>query len=733
MAERNILFTDFNSPDNQTPGNFETLYNDEQVQQALAIETREAEEKVRTTVEHYAYLTQKLQDDAADLAASSDELHQDPAKYLQTIAAELKKNDPSAYQQQVDLLKNNQAEFIKQHETQLKTKAEALKKQYLQTQSDGILAKKEVEGKVSSARQQQQYQRENPAMYNKLYSLQKSAGGDDGASSLIIRSEKSGELGLAAKLRKQLASGQNIGIDFVIRDGKVTFPDRPVNGEQMALLLDFLQRHGIENFELPPQCDENLKDAYEQARKDREEGAAQAARENDRRMPASPDPERPGGLAQQEAPFPERQLNGEVDPGENLVGKEPEIKEKEAKSDSEYKKACKGIETWLQKNQNKKEGASYWKHTHLVRRGGWTVYSVYPNENSDNYKNDGKRKNGEISETYSFRLYVRPNKSGGIDTAYAMPKGGKVTDGVADKLIGMQKAAGCKYIRFPTGLSDDDTGVFRIACARAGVIPRGIGINEHHAQKMIDAAKGTLSEKDLEEFKFRLACQMEANMGSKTEDRTSNKIADLKGEYYFTPFKKKFENIIKPDLQEKINGKDATEVIGSARAIEDVYKYYTQSHNGNIGQMMETMEEADKKAFQEKLAAENIVFDPEIKVREMPDAVMKAMYDSLSEKRAAEVGPELERELSQKREIDRDTKASDVTRGAVEDASNRLKELTGSMENDHAVPGMRIPYLGRPSYNYPKHLGGNENQQSEEGSAKPAARKPLPQRPQHSM
>lgn len=734
MAERNILFTDFNSPDNQTPGNFETFYSDEQVQRALAIETREAEAKVREVTEEYKSRLQKLQDDAADLAALSDELHTDPAKYLGSIAERLKKENPAVYQEQADLLKSNQAEFIRQHEAQLKQKAESLKKDYLQTQRNGILAKKEAEGKVSQAKQQQQYQQDNPALYNKLYSLQKSAGGDDGASSLIIRSEKSGELGLAAKLRKQLGNGQNLGIDFVIRDGKITFPDRPVNSEQMALLLDFLQRHGIENFELPPQCDENLKDAYEKAHKEREKAAAQAARENDQRMPASPDPARPDAITQQEAPFAENIISSEADPGEDLVGKEPELKEQEKKSETEFEKACKGMETWLQKNQNKKQYASYWKHSHLMRKGGWTVYSVYPNENRNNYKNDGKRKNGEVSETYAYRIYLRPNKKGGIDVAYAMPKGGKVTDAVADKVIGMQKAAGCKYVRFPTGLSDEDTGVFRIACARAGVVPRGVGINEHHAQKMIDAAKGVLSEKDLEEFKFRLACQMEANMGSKSEDRTSKKIAELKGDYYFSPFKKKFEDIIKPDLQEKVNGKNAEEVIGSAKAIEDVYKYYSGAHNGNIGQMMSIMEEADRKAFTDKLMAEGIAVDPEIKVRDMPDSVMKALYTSLSEKRTAEVGPALIEELRQKREIDPDTKASDVTRNAVEDASNRLKELAGSMENDHAVPGMRIPYLGHPSYNYPKHLDDNTQQQTNGSNAQPpAGRTPLQQRPQRSM
>ena len=56
---------------------------------------------------------------------------------------------------------------------------------------------------------------------------------------------------------------------------------------------------------------------------------------------------------------------------------------------------------------------------------------------------DGKRdKNGNVNETYSYRIMIKPDGKGGIHVGYAMPKGGKVTDDVADKVIALQKAKG---------------------------------------------------------------------------------------------------------------------------------------------------------------------------------------------------------------------------------------------------------------------------------------------------
>lgn len=86
------------------------------------------------------------------------------------------------------------------------------------------------------------------------------------------------------------------------------------------------------------------------------------------------------------------------------------------------------METWLQKSLGKEKNLSYFRRERndrlrdFVSLKGWTVYSVYPSRNPDNYKLDGKRKDGVPNETYSFRIMIKPNGKGGIDVGYAMPK-----------------------------------------------------------------------------------------------------------------------------------------------------------------------------------------------------------------------------------------------------------------------------------------------------------------------
>lgn len=365
------------------------------------------------------------------------------------------------------------------------------------------------------------------------------------------------------------------------------------------------------------------------------------------------------------------------------------------------------METWLQKSLGKEKNLSYFRRERndrlrdFVSLKGWTVYSVYPSRNPDNYKLDGKRKDGVPNETYSFRIMIKPNGKGGIDVGYAMPKGGKVTDQVADKVVALQKSQGNKYIRFPKGLSDDDTGVFRMACARAGVIPRGIGINEHHAKKMIDAASGTLSEKDLEIFKYRLALQMEANMGADTNGRQANKVAELKGEYFFSPFKDRFDDTLKPALQDAINGKEADKVIGASRAIQEIYGLYEKASEAQVGDLVNLMQPEDQKAFLDSMTKAGITMDPEMDVRAMPKEYMSKMFAVLSEKHAKNAAKEMESEFARRRETDPDAKSYDVTKEMVADETANLRQMGDNLEKDHHVPGLRVPYLGSPRHDYP--------------------------------
>ncbi len=731
MADRSILFSNFNSPDAENPGDFEASYSEQQVERALKRKVEEFQRKINEAREKFEENKQIQADRFDNNKTLTDLLASNPQEYFTSISADLKKQDEAEFERMKDLLDHNLAEFIKESETKLKQEQDDIKRQLIDNQKDHQKTHDALTKSRDAASKQQEYYESNPELYTKLYTIQQQAKAEDsgeakdGTSSMIIQSDK-GELGLA--IQKQMEGSP---VFFAIRDGKITFPDRPIAEDQMKELLHFLYMRGIKDFELPPNIDPNLKETFEKA---------QAARAEEEANRPNPDP-RPYE-EQREEPRAENTIDGEDEiPGvaadatqdhwlDNSDELAPEKAKDKDKKKEGYSKAIEDMHKWLQKGKGKVKGESYF----VTERGsikdfvtlrGWTVFSVYPNRNKDNYKLDGKRdKNGNINETYSYRIMIKPDGKGGIKVGYAMPKGGKVTDEVADKVVGLQKSQGKKYIRFPVGLGEDDTSTFRAACARAGVIPRGISINEHHAKKMIDAASGTLGDKDLEEFKYRLALQMEQNTNGDPKARQATKIAELKGEYFFKPFKDNFDDVLKPALQDAISGKEADKVIGASRAIQEIYGLYEQANQGNMGDMLRMMSPEDQQAFVTKLQQSGVAFDAEMSVRDMPKDYMKTMYDVLADKHSKAAVKEMEEEFARRRDADKDAKSYDVTKDMIDDESAKLRQMSENLEKDHYVPGLRVPYLGRPRHDYSNEQTnsrqqGNNRQQNNNPQPRP--------------
>ncbi len=708
MADRSILFTDFNAPDAEKPGEFQSSYSPRKIEQALERAVKDVQRKLNNARQEFEELKTIQNDRFESNKELSELLTGNPSDYFAAIAPDLQKNKPEEYERLKDLLANNMTEFVKQSTDKINQEKKDIKIKLIEGQSNYSKTSDALGKSRDAALLQQDYYERNPELYAKLYSIQQNAKAtdsgkkEDGISSIIIQSEK-GELGLA--IQKQMDGAPFF---FAIRDGKITFPDKQVSEDQMKTLLDFLYVRGIKNFELPPTIEPSIKEAFEKAQAARAEEANKKSQENNKNRPYE---------QQKEEPAPQNIISGEELPqiisdpsSEQWLKKSDQLtpeKDKEKKKEG-YPKAIEEMETWLQKSKGKQKNRSYFRHERsdnlrqFVSLSGWTVFSVYPNSNPNNYKLDGKRdKNGNVNETYSYRIMIKPDGKGGINVGYAMPKGAKVTGDVADKVIGLQKSQGNKYIRFPKGLSDDDTGEFRMACARAGVIPRGININEHHAKRMIETAAGSLSEKDLIEFKYRLAVQMEINMGADTNGRQAGKIAELKGEYFFKPFKDNFDDVLKPGLQNAINGKEADKVIGASRAIQDIYGLYEKASQGTMGDLVSLMKPEDQKAFMESLHKAGITFDEEINVRQMPKEYMSKMFDVMSARHSSEAKKELNDEFVRRREADPDTKSHDITKEMIADESAKLRQMGENLEKDHHVPGLRVPYLGAPHYNYP--------------------------------
>lgn len=710
MADRSILFTDFNAPDAEKPGEFQSSYNPRKIEQALERSVKDIQRKLSNARQEFEELKTVQNDRFESNKELTELLSANPADYFDAIAPDLQKNNSDEYNRLKDLLARNVAEFQKEGMAKLSQEKKDIRLKLIEGQANYQKTSDALGKSRDAAQTQQDYYERNPELYAKLYSIQQNAKAtdsgkkEDGISSMIIQSEK-GELGLA--VQKQMDGAPFF---FAIRDGKITFPDKPISEEQMKALLDFLYVRGIKNFELPPTLDQGIKDSFEKAQAARAEGANKKSQDNDKKRPYE---------QQQQEPAPQNVIGGEElpeiisNPGDqHWLENSDELKPKKAKDSDKkkegFEKAMDEMETWLEKSKGKQKNRSYFRHEKasrlrdFVTLSDWTVFSVYPSHNPDNYKMDGKRdKNGNVNETYSYRIMIKPDGKGGIHVGYAMPKGGKVTDDVADKVIALQKSQGNKYMRFPKGLSDDDTGVFRMACARAGVIPRGIGINEHHAKKMIDAASGTLSDKDLVEFKYRLAVQMEINMGADTKGRQANKVAELKGEYFFKPFKDNFDDVLKPGLQDAINGKEADKVIGASRAIQEIYGLYERANQGTMGDLLGLMKPEDQKAFLDSLHKAGVTFDAETGVREMPKEYMSKMFSVMSARHSSEAKKEMDEEFVRRREVDPDTKSYDVTKDMVADETAKLRQMGENLEKDHYVPGLRVPYLGSPRHDYP--------------------------------
>ena len=707
MADRSILFSNFNSPDAENPGNFETSYNEKQIERALERKVKEFQRKIDEAREKFEENKQIQADRFETNKTLTELLASNPQEYFSSISHDLKKQDEAEFERMKDLLDHDLAKFIAESEAKLKQEQDDIKRQLIDNQKDHQKTHDALMKSKDAASKQQEYYESNPELYAKLYTIQQQAKGEDsgdkkdGISSMIIQSDK-GELGLA--IQKQMEGSP---VFFAIRDGKITFPDRPITEDQMKELLYFLYMRGIKDFELPPNIDPNLKETFEKAQAARAEEEANRPNSDTRPYEEQREEPRAENTIDAEDEIPGVAADATQDHWVNDSDElEPEkAKDKEKKKDG-YGKAIDEMHKWLQKSKGKIKNESYFvtergRVRDFVTLKGWTVFSVYPNRNPDNYKLDGKRdKNGNINETYSYRIMIKPDGKGGIKVGYAMPKGGKITDDVADKVVALQKSQGKKYIRFPVGLSDDDTGVFRMACARAGVIPRGVSIHEHHAKKMIDAAAGALGEKDLEEFKYRLALQMEQNTNGDPKARQATKIAELKGEYFFKPFKDNFDDVLKPALQDAISGKEADKVIGASRAIQEIYGLYEKANQGNMGDMLRIMSEEDRQAFISQLQQKGVAFDADMSVRDMPKDYMKTMYDVLSEKHSKAAVKDMEEEFARRRATDKDAKSYDVTKDMIDDESAKLRQMSENLEKDHYVPGLRVPYLGRPRHDY---------------------------------
>ena len=396
----------------------------------------------------------------------------------------------------------------------------------------------------------------NSSLYTNLMNMKENLSANPDINSRI--SVDKDDLSLVVEMMKPSP------FSFEVRDGRLTFSNVDVTQDQLKSMLDTLEHLGIKNVVLPDGLDARLKENMEKA---------QTAREAEENRNYNPDAARQGELNAGPA-MPD--VFGATPMNMPAPKPEPEYK-------YDYDELVHKIEfDSLQRNFHKTKGLSFFHDT----SGGWDKWYVYDTQNPDNFKNDGKLdKDGSIKTKNSLVIWSRPDGNGGFKLGYTMPGHKPISKGYADELISFYKSAGITAIKF-SGLQGEDAATFRVRCARLGVIPVGIGINEKNAAEMIEEAGKKLNSQELLKYKLRLARQMRKNLRDKGDDINSDSNSDyktfvegLEGDYNYSPFKKAYDKVLKGQIDDAIHGKQADKVIGATSALTKLFDAYSGSED----------------------------------------------------------------------------------------------------------------------------------------------------------
>lgn len=591
----------------------------------------------------------------------------------------------------------------------------------------------------------------NPEIYSQLYAVQDSVkNGDEGHVASPIQESKNGEMFLKIDMQME---GSPIG--FALRDGKVTFGDNEVSAEQMKEVMNFLYMRGISNFDLPKGADSKIADSFEQAQAaiaserveddiSRPSGLLSAGNDNDipldenehlspaekwDREQAAAIASGKGNLAGSSVEVGDSNLN-EQQPQQQAS--EPETKE------TGFKKAEKELSEWLEKGMKKKSEYTYFKRAGSVMlgNGGWTVFSSYENGNEDNVKMDGKRdKKGNVNSTYEYRIYVRPDKSGkGIDVGYAMPKGKKVSEDVADQVLDLYKSQGVTHVNL-SKMSYADAAEFRNACGRKLVVPTGTGLDERKVSKIIECAKNRGSEEEILKFKYKLAVQMEKNFAKKYPGKTFKEVnksdaeyaEDLKAEYQNTPFRHHFNNTLGGILEEKCGSLDATadQVMGANIALGKVFDIYKQQP-----QWSDILDPEKSPLSPEALANLNISigqlnasekakFNNDASMRDFSDKQMAMIYKAIipeETKNAQGVLSSAYAENDLQDSSQRET-PNEIIRRLVDDSKSSVENISVDLEKSN-VKRLTVKRFRMPKYQFTQS-GDSNNNRNQNGAGKP--------------
>ena len=462
-------------------------------------------------------------------------------------------------------------------------------------------------------------------------------------------------------------------------------------------MLGTLEKMGIKDIRLPEGLDAALADNLTQAMDERRQ-----AEDNNYSRDGS-EPVTMSGAGEQQFP---------IRPDEAAHIDTPEPKEP-PKFSYDYKEFKHKLEfDVLQRNMGKREGLSFFHTT----SNGYDKWYVYDSENPDNFDTDGAiGKDGAVKNKNAFVIWAKEKSDGALELGFSMPAGKGISNALADKLISLHKDRGYTHIKFGD-LTDDDAGTFRTRCARLGIIPVGIGINEKHAADMVKEAAGKLSDTELQTFKWRLAQQMRANLRNQGKgvagDRTEDYINELEGNYHFTPFKKAYDGVLKKMIEDEKRSRKAENAIGATYALEKVFEAYRGGADVDspskitLGAVLNpennlfTAEEIS--AIKAHFAEQGKTLDTEQTMNKLSKEDLGDMFQAILPIQQKQVAKDLTAKVS---EYDNKKDKDDAVKEEIDNANQTISRISGELEQK-GVSKMYFPSISRSL-----RFSGNQQQQ----------------------
>lgn len=248
-------------------------------------------------------------------------------------------------------------------------------------------------------------------------------------------------------------------------------------------------------------------------------------------------------------------------------------------------KAEKAFEEWIgtEKGLNKRKGLSYYKrHTGFFGKG-WAEFIVYPSEDKDNLRDDGRRDKDDrhAKWNYAFKLFVRVDENGKLNLAYRTPNSKRMDEDIIGGIAGQLKDFGYKSVNFPNGIPDQEKGMWRKCLAEKGIVPLGIGLDRSKAEGMLKAAKEKLSAEEFSDFKYRLGKQMDKRNKDKGKVVDASEQAFIDGllnSHKYAAFTDGYALGIKGEMKKILRSKDpmegAIKKIAAFKALSLLFEIY---------------------------------------------------------------------------------------------------------------------------------------------------------------